>query len=342
MSVPDRSILQSTLDWLDEGRRVVLATVIQTWGSAPQPVGSKLLIDGDGNFLGSVSGGCVEASVVAEAVDVLAEGRPKTLEFGVEDGTAWQVGLACGGTIRILLEPIAPHADGGSIPENVFRELVGDLQSRRPAALVTQLATGARRLGHSPADFGQELTGAVEDALRRDKSTLLESPDGEVFIDVFNPAIRLVMVGAVHVAQSLVPMAQALGYDVTIIDPREAFASAQRFGETKLIHEWPDEALRKIGVDSRTAIVVLSHDPKIDDPALLYALKSDALYLGALGSKRTHAKRAERLIEAGATATDIERIHAPIGLDIGAVGPAEIALSIIAEIIAVQRGKERR
>jgi xanthine dehydrogenase accessory factor len=342
MGASDRLVLSRALDWLDQGRRVVLATVIQTWGSAPQPVGSKLLIDSDGNFLGSVSGGCVEASVIAETADVLAEGRPKTLEFGVEDGTAWQVGLACGGTIRILLEPVALRADGSSVPKDGFRELVSDLQSRRPAVLVTQLATGARQLGHSPADFGQELTEAVEDALRRDKSTLLESPDGEIFINVFNPAIRLVIVGAVHVAQSLVPMAQALGYDVTIVDPREAFASAQRFGQTRLIHEWPDEALPKIGVDSQTAIVVLSHDPKIDDPALLYALKSDALYLGALGSKRTNAKRAERLIEAGASATDVERIHAPIGLDIGAVGPAEIALSIIAEIVAVQRGEGRR
>jgi xanthine dehydrogenase accessory factor len=342
MSAADGAILPTALDWLAEGRRVALATVIQTWGSAPQPVGSKLLIDADGNFLGSVSGGCVEASVIAEAADVLASNKPKTLEFGIEDRTAWSVGLACGGKIRIFVEPVGPGSSGSSAPEGVYRELLGDLRSRRPAALVTHLANGARQLVHSSAELGQDLAEALEDALRRDKSVLLASDAGEIFIDVFNPPLRLVITGAVHVAQALLPMAEALGYDVTIVDPRRAFATEQRFGDANISHDWPDEALPKIGVDGRTAVVTLTHDPRIDDPALIHALRAKALYVGALGSKRTHGERVDRLRQAGISAADIDRIHAPVGLDIGAVGPAEIALSIIAEITAVQRGKGSR
>ena len=339
MPAQDQSILQTMLDWLAEGRRVALATVIKTWGSAPQPVDSKLLVDADGNFLGSVSGGCVEASVVAEAADVLATNTPKTLEFGVEDKTAWSVGLACGGKIRIFVEPVGPSGNGAAASGSVYRELASDLRIRRPAALVTHLATGTRQLVHSSSELGQDLDDVLEDALRRDKSVLVETGDGEVFIDVFNPPIRLVITGAVHIAQALLPLAQALGYDVTIVDPRSAFATEQRFGAANISQDWPDEALPKIGVDGRTALVALTHDPRIDDPALIHALRAQALYIGALGSKRTHAERVDRLKQAGLGAADIERIHAPIGLDIGAVGPAEIALSIIAEITAVQRGK---
>jgi xanthine dehydrogenase accessory factor len=334
MPAPDLSILQSALDWLAEGRRVALATVIQTWGSAPQPVGSQLLIDGEGNFLGSVSGGCVEGAVITEAADVLSSGKRKVLKYEVEDGMAWKVGLACGGTIRIFLQPLAAGSTDG-----VLRQLLGEVERRRPIALVTELATGAANLAHSPADLHGELALALEDAFRRDRSVTLEGHDGEVFINVFNPRVRLVIIGAVHVAQSLVPMARALGYDVAIVDPRSAFATEERFAGVEIASEWPDEALPRIGVDRRTAVVVLSHDPKIDDPALIYALGSEAFYVGALGSKQTHAKRVERLRQAGIAAADIERIHAPIGLDIGAQGSAEIALSIIAEITATQRGK---
>ena len=337
MSAPDRSILQSALDWLAEGRHVALATVIQTWGSAPQPVGSQLVIDEEGNFLGSVSGGCVEAEVITEAVDVIESGLPKALEFGVEDNTAWSVGLACGGAIRIFVEPLS--SAGRSSPDEVLHRLVSDVEARHKVALVTHLATGARSLAHSADDLGQGLAPALDDAFRRDKSVALEGSDGEIFINVFNPTVRLVIVGAVHVAQPLVPMARALGYDVVIVDPRTAFATEERFGDVTIAREWPDKALPKIGVDGRTALIALTHDPKIDDPALIYALGSDAFYVGALGSKKTHAKRVERLAQKGVPSHELERIHAPIGLDIGAQGAAEIALSIIAEITAVQRGK---
>lgn len=337
MSVGDSSILPTALAWCKEGRRVALATVIQTWGSAPRPVGSQLLIDADGNFLGSVSGGCVEGAVIAEAPEVLASAKPKLLEFGIEDSAAWKVGLTCGGTIRIFLEPL--EANRGEA-DDVLRELADNIGARRKVALVTELATGARRIAHVPDDLGP-LAAALGDAFLRGRSAVLEEGDGEIFVKMFSPATRLVVIGAVHIAQPLVPMARALGWESIIVDPREAFATEDRFGDTTIVREWPDEALLAIGLDDSTAVVVLSHDKKIDDPALIAALRSDAFYVGALGSKKTHAKRVERLVVAGVSAADIARIHAPIGLDIGALDAAEIALSIIAEITATQRGKER-
>jgi len=334
MSAPDRSILQSALDWLAEGRPVALATVIQTWGSAPQPAGSQLVIDGRGNFLGSVSGGCVEGAVIAEAAEVLETAKPKTLQFGIEDETAWSVGLACGGTIRIFLEPLAAGSTGA-----LLRQLTDEVQSRRPVALVTELATGTRSLAHSPEDLQGEAALLLEDAFRRDRCVTLQGSSGEVFINVFNPAIRLIIIGAVHIAQALLPLARAVGYSVVIADPRSAFATEERFPGVEIARDWPDEALARIGLDAHTAVVVLSHDPKIDDPALISALQSESFYIGALGSRKTHAKRVERLLQAGVAPADIERIRAPVGLDIGAQGTGEIALSIIAEITATQRGK---
>ncbi len=338
MSGRDLSIIPSALAWLAEGRSVALATVTQTWGSAPQPVGSQLAVDGEGNFLGSVSGGCVEAEVIAEAADALLSAKPKTLQFGVEDGTAWKAGLACGGTIRVLVEPLQR---GGGEEAEVLRQLASDIEARRKVALVTELTTGAQRLAHAPDDLGPELAPALAEAFRHDRSVTLQRSGGDLFINVFNPAVRLIVIGAVHVAQALAPMARALGYDILIVDPRAAFATQERFGDVRILQDWPDEALPAAGLDAATAVAVLSHDAKIDDAALIAALPSDAFYVGALGSKKTHAARVERLKAAGLAAADIARIHAPIGLDIGAQGAAEIALSIVAEIAAAHRGKDR-
>jgi xanthine dehydrogenase accessory factor len=336
MSTPDSSLVAKALDWLGEGREVALATVIQTWGSAPQPAGSLLLIDADENFQGSVSGGCVEADVITAAADVIATGKPKTLEFGVADETAWRAGLACGGAIRILVTSLMQRQDPSA--QGVLRRLLDDVEARRGVALVTELASGAQSLAHADGSHG-DLAGSLAELFRHDKSVTVSTSDGELFINVFNPAIRLIVVGAVHVAQPLVTMARAVGYDVIIVDPRTAFATEERFTEARIVREWPDAALAEIGLDARTAVVALTHDPKIDDPALALALASDAFYVGALGSRKTHAKRVERLLAAGVDAASLERIHAPIGLDIGAIGASEIALSIVAEIAAVQRGK---
>jgi xanthine dehydrogenase accessory factor len=332
MSTRDPAIIPAALDWLSQGRRVALATVIETWGSSPQPIGSKLLIDAEGNFLGSVSGGCVEASVVTEAVEAIAGAGRKVLSYGIDDGTAWAVGLACGGSLRVMVEPLAP-------PAAALRQLEADLRARRPVALVTKLGDGVAKLLRDAAQAPPGLADTVADAFRHDKSRLVETPDGEVFVDVFNPPLKLIVIGAVHIAQSLLPLAANLGYDVTVVDPRAAFATDERFGAAKLRRDWPDEAMPKLGLDSNTAVVALTHDPKLDDPALVAALNSEALYVGALGSKKTHAKRVERLLAAGLDGAAVARIHAPIGLDIGAEGPAEIALSIVGQIVAAKRGK---
>lgn len=333
MSAPNPMLLLKALDWLGEGRDVALATVIQTWGSAPQPVGSQLLIDASGNFLGSVSGGCVEAEIIHEAADVIESGKPKSLEYGVEDSVAWKAGLACGGSIRIFVEKIHRGAQA-----DLLHRLVRDMESRRPVALMLNLATGNWRLAHSQDALRQDWAAALKEAFQHDSSTAITGSNGEIFINVFNPVIRLVIVGAVHIAQHLAAAAHALDYDVKIVDPREAFATPERF-DAEISCDYPDEALPKFGLDGRTAVIALTHDPKIDDPGLICALASDAFYVGALGSRKTHARRVERLLKAGVDPADIERIHAPIGLDIGAQGAAEIALSIIAEIVAVHRGK---
>jgi len=217
-----------------------------------------------------------------------------------------------------------------------------DMAARRPAALLTWLDNGEQqviRRDEIGADTPAALAEALEDAFRTDKSRTVEIDGREVFIDVYNPPLRLIIVGAVHITQALAPMAGQAGYDVTIVDPRTAFATVQRFATERLDTRWPDEALPEIGLDVRTALVALTHDPKLDDPALQLAVTSPAFYVGALGSTRTHAKREKRLREGGMNEDGIARISAPVGLPIGAVGPVEIAVSILAEMTAILRGK---
>src|SRR6056297_2309318 len=312
-------IPETALAWVRAGKSAALATVIETWGSAPRRVGSQLAISGDGEIAGSVSGGCVEGAVVVEALDAIEAGRPEMLEYGVTDDDAFAVGLACGGTIRVLVEPV-----GSVMPEEVLANLVLAREGRVPVAYVTGM-TARRRLereGH-------------EARFRMDRSGFEE--DGDTFVAIHNPPLRLIIVGAVHIAQALVPMARIAGYDPVLIDPRESFGSAERFPGETILHDWPDEGVQAFGLDTRTALVLLTHDPKLDDPALEQALRSDVFYIGALGSTRTHAKRVERLTEAGFSEAEVGRIHGPIGLDIGGAGPSEIALSILAEMTRVLR-----
>ena len=320
--------LKSAVTWLDEGRDVALATVVQTWGSAPQPVGSQLLIDSDGTFLGSVSGGCVEGAVITEAVEVIETGKTSLMKFGVADETAWELGLACGGTIRVFIESI----DG--VKAGFLKEIIKAQRNRVAVAMVTDLGTGEARLVSGHECESDPLADELTNSFRYDKSGVVGDDDA-IFINVFNPALKLVVIGAVHIAQALVPVAQMTGYDVTVIDPRGAFASEARFENVQLFSEWPDEVLDGFDLDARTAFVALTHDPKIDDPALRIALDSECFYIGALGSRKTHAARLERLGDAG----NLERIDGPIGLDIGARGAPEIAISIVAKMIsALRRG----
>jgi len=214
-----------------------------------------------------------------------------------------------------------------------------DIEQRRPVATVTTLSTGELMLVHPGDPLPDDLAELLAEAVRKDRSGVAQTQAGEVFINVYNPKLRLVVIGAVHISQALIPMALAAGYDVTVIDPRTAFASGERFADVTLDARWPQEALPPIQLDRRTAFVALTHDPKIDDPALKIALAADCFYIGALGSSRTHAKRVERLTAAGVAPEALSRIRAPIGLDIGAIGAPEIAISIIAEITGALRGK---
>ena len=317
------TIPEIALDWHRTGPGAALATVIETWGSAPRQAGSQLAISGDGEIMGSVSGGCVEGAVVTEALEALADGGPRILTYGVSDENAFSVGLACGGTIRILVEPI-----GSAMPEATLARIVRARAAREPIGYGVQIETWARRL---------VTKGALPERFRTDKSGL--EADGE-FIALFNPPLRMLIIGAVHIAQVLVPMARLAGYDPVLIDPREAFASVARFPDTTLRHDWPDQALLAEGLDSRTAVVTLTHDSKFDDPAIITALGAEVFYLGCLGSTRTHAKRLERLRAVGMSEAQLARIHAPVGLAIGAKSPAEIAVSILAQITDVLRRSE--
>ena len=275
---------------------------------------------------GSVSGGCVEGAVVTEALEAMADRRPRILTFGVSDETAFAVGLACGGTIRVLVEPVGEGAE--ALPAPLLADLVAARAAPRAVALVTNTETWAREL--VPAGTNE----AVDARLRADRSGIEE--DGH-FIAVHNPPLRLIVVGAVHIAQPLLTIARACGYAPTLIDPRGAFGSEARFPGETILDDWPDEALATLALDARTAIVTLTHDPKLDDPALQFALRSPVFCIGALGSKKTHAKRVDRLTAAGFTEAEIARIAAPVGLNIGARTPAEIAVSIMAQITAALR-----
>ncbi|MDR7125017.1 XdhC/CoxI family protein [Pseudotabrizicola sp. 4114] len=321
-------IPEIALDWHRAGRGAALATVVETWGSAPRQAGSQLAISGAGDIMGSVSGGCVEGAVVTEALEAMADGVPRLLTFGVSDDSAFAVGLACGGTIRVLVEPVG---DGGDrLPPELLEALVAARAERLARGYVVALESWSRRL----VEPGQE--AAVDARLRSDKSGMEE--DGR-FIAVQNPPLRLIVVGAVHIAQPLLIMARACGYAPTLIDPRAAFGSAARFPGEQIVEDWPDEAMTALAPDARTAVVTLTHDAKLDDPAILAALDSPCFYLGCLGSTRTHAKRLERLRAAGVTEAAIARIHAPVGLDIGAKTPAEIAVSVLAQItLTLRRG----
>ncbi|MGH1454707.1 MAG: XdhC family protein [Paracoccaceae bacterium] len=316
------NIPETALDWHQSGKGAVLATVVETWGSAPRRIGSQLVISGSGDIEGSVSGGCVEGAVVVEALEALEAGEQRLLEFGVSDGDAFAVGLACGGTIRILVEPV-----GAVMPADMLEQLVACRRERRAVAYVVDLDSGAREL----------VRDGYADRFRMDRSGF--EGEGRVFVAIHNPPLRMLIVGAVHIAQALVSMARTVGYDPILIDPREAFGSQARFPGERILHDWPDEAIAKLGLDARTALVLLTHDPKLDDPALEAALRSDVFYIGALGSGRTHGKRVERLAAKGFSGGEIGRIHGPVGLDIGAAGPSEIALSVLAQATAILRGK---
>jgi len=332
------AVLAQAAAWRAAGRGVALATVIRTWGSSPRQPGSKLAVDEAGAFVGSVSGGCIEAAVIHEALEVMATGASRVLGFGVSDETAWEVGLACGGKIEVFVEAVAP-AQGRGLSRELLDELLAARRAPRAALLATPLDGSAHRLlDTDPAHAPAELAAAVGQAVARDQAAVVDTPAGAIFLEPHLPPIRLIVVGAVHVAQPLADMAALAGFGVTVVDPRRAFATEARFPGRALVTSWPDEAIARLAPDARTAVVTLTHDPKLDDPALVAALASPAFYVGCLGSQKTHAARRARLGERGVAPAALDRLRGPVGLRIGARTPAEIAVSILAEIVAALRG----
>ncbi len=332
-----RDVLPELEAWRAEGRSFALATVVQTWGSAPRTAGSRMLVSADGRIAGSVSGGCVEAAVVEAARETLKTGTPRLLSFGVADETAWAVGLACGGTIEVFVEvPPTEVLDAARAVLRADRTAVLPTVVKGPASLLgTRLvvAEGGETVGSAPEGVRAAARTALEGG-RRGRQTAGET---DVFVDLVRPFPTLVLVGGVHIAIALVRLARALGYRPIVVDPRPTFADPARFPDAdRVIGSWPDEALGEIGLTPGTAVAVLTHDPKLDDPALRAALPSSAFYVGALGSKATQEKRRRRLLEAGLTEAQVQRLHAPIGLDLGGRSPEEIALSVMAQIVAVR------
>ena len=317
MNLEFDNVLHFAADWYKKGIGAAVVTVIDTWGSAPRRVGSQLVVSGAGQMEGSVSGGCVEGAVVLEALDSLKDGQTKVLEYGVSDDDAFAVGLACGGKMRVLVEPV-----GKQFPIELLKELVDAIAKDRSVIYEINIETFRRSLVYE----------GYEDRIRSDRSGFKE--DKITFLNVFSPKLKMDIVGAVHIAQALVPMAKIVGFLPRIIDPRESFANRERFVSVEISNDFPDIALSNSEPNSRTAVILLTHDPKLDDPALHIALKSQAFYIGALGSKKTHEQRKVRLKNAGFTEKEINRINGPIGLDIGASSPEEIAISILSEVIA--------
>jgi len=307
-----REVLNELNEWSRDGEEIAVATVVETWGSSPRPLGSKMLVTRSGKMAGSVSNGCIEGAVFEEAQKVLKSGQPKIAAFGVADDVAFEVGLACGGHIEVFIQPF------GRVQQQVLAMLNRD----EPSTLRTNLVTGVAEVieGTPPG-------------------TELAKRDGDVFVEPFRRPAHLVIIGAIHIAIPLHRLAKLMGYRVTVVDARAKFATKERFPEAdELIVAWPDEAMAKIAVDNSTYVVVLTHDPKFDLPALRSVLKKDAGYVGAIGSRKTNQNRFDALRKEGFTEEQLSRVHGPIGLDLGSRGAEETALGILAEITAIRFG----
>ena len=349
-----REIWSEIESWRKAAKAIALATIIQVEGSSLRPLASKMAITSAGDIAGSVTGGCVEGAVFEEAQMVIKTGQPKRLHYGIADATAWSVGLACGGTIEIFVESLATSP--WQRVESDVRRCIEEGQLAALATLAAGDRAGNKLLlwpdGRHSGDLGSpELNAQSASAALHCWTTHApiltpardEHGDCEIFIDVLAPLPRLVIIGAVHIAIPLVKIAKTVGFQTCVIDPRSAFATHDRFPHVdQLIIEWPATALEKLHADTATYVVCLSHDEKLDNPALETALASSARYVGALGSRKTHARRLEALREMGVAEESLARIHTPIGLHLGARYPEEIALAIMAEIVAVSHGVEVR
>lgn len=315
-----------------QGRKIALATVIDTWGSSPVPVGGQMVIADDETFLGSVSGGCVESEVILSGVDAISTGSFERLRFGVADETAWAAGLPCGGQIEILVEPLS-----GTAGLERVEAVIAARNARRPLLVTVDLGNGQTLLHPD----GRAEQPRLAEFYRSGRSGIASLGGSEVFAHAILPSARLAIVGATHIAQALVTISDVVGLAPFVIDPRKSFASATRFGDTPIMNAWPKEAFAELGLDPFTAVIALAHVENIDDEALSCALRSPTRYIGALGSTRNHARRKKRLAEAGYSSQELARIRCPVGIDIGAISPEEIALAIAAEVVLAFRGPKR-
>jgi xanthine dehydrogenase accessory factor len=354
-----KELLDTLAGWQHEGADVGRAVVVRTFGSAPRPEGAVLLYAADGRIAGSVSGGCVEGAAAEEIERARVDGHARVIRYGISDEQAWDVGLACGGTIDVLVEPAVPAVA-------VQAAQASEGQGGHGAAVVTPLPADS-----PPAEFGQHTPGAgappepelvvdddgrldgtlgdphldaqlvtaAQDALRSGRSRTVELGGRSLFIEAYPVRPRLVVVGAVEVARSLVRLAKELGYETVVIDGRASFATAERFPDVdRLVVGWPDEVADEIGLGPNDAVAVLTHDVKFDEPAIVEALRRGCRYVGAVGSRKTQADRRQRLLEAGVTPEELDRLRGPVGLDLGGRNPSETALSILAEVIATRYG----
>ena len=331
-----REILPTLEQWAADGLRTAAATVVSTERSAPRDPGAALAVSERGDVVGSVTGGCVEPAVYEEARAVLADGEPRLRTYGIADEEAFEVGLPCGGTVRIFV---------GLLEAGIVRALAQAVRVEQPVALVVPLSgpdTGAARLAPGDQPANGELERRAQELLARGETAVLELDGEEVFVCSYAPRPNMYVFGAIDHAAALAEVGQFLGYRVTVCDARARFVTPERFPEVdELVVEWPDRFLEQAPVDERTAICVLTHDHKFDIPLLKVAVRTPAGYIGAMGSRRTTEERAERLRAEGVTDEELARLRAPIGLRIGARTPEEVAVAIAGELTQVMRDRSR-
>ena len=354
-----KELLETLSSWQGEGIDAGRAVVVRTFGSAPRPEGAVLLHASDGRIAGSVSGGCVEGAAAEQIEHAWSTGKARVIRYGISDEQAWDVGLACGGTIDVLVQPGVPSAAVQAATESLGAGGLG-------AAVVTPLPKDSPPADAGPHEPGEgappeptlvvhadgrldgtlgeaahdaALVDAALDALKRGQSRTVELGGRSLFIEVFPVRPRLVIVGAVEVARVLVRLAKELGFETVVIDGRASFATRERFPDAdQLIVGWPDEVADDIGLGRNDAVAVLTHDVKFDEPAIVEALRRGARYVGAVGSRKTQSDRRQRLREAGVSDEALGELRGPVGLDLGGRQPAETALAILAEVVAERYG----
>jgi len=328
----DLNIFNKAKNFIEQNKRFAVSTVISTWGSSPRPIGSQMLVSEDNEIVGSVSGGCIEGSVIQTSLDIINGSQPRVLNFGVSDEKAWEVGLTCGGKISVYVERDFDFS-------HLLDEMIMKINSRTPFCIIKDIKEHKNHLYlNSTEKSKNQNIKFIFKNINLSSSGMTE--DKNNFVRIFLPKIKIIIIGAVHIAQHLETLCRECGFFVDIIDPRETFATKERFKIGELINLWPEEYFERNIIDERTAVVLLTHDPKIDDQGIHASLNSNAFYIGCLGSKRTHLKRLERLKDAGFNDKQLNRIHGPIGLDISAKSPAEISVSIMAQIIQIQNKLE--